>query len=119
MKTRLFKHIEILPPKKLKNCIQNTLIFLYLCSKNRLWVLVRTASRGVLTSTQNLCFGAEKRKIMYTPVNPSFSIQKWGLKESKSGRHVFVMYSKILTCSVVIKPFMPIKGTLANSVDQG
>ena len=28
----------------------------------------------VLTSTHNLCFWAEKRKIMYTPVNPSLTI---------------------------------------------
>ena len=28
----------------------------------------------VLTSTHNLCFRAEIRKIMYTPVNPSFTI---------------------------------------------
>ena len=29
---------------------------------------------AVLTSTQNLCFRAKKKKIMYTPVNPSFTI---------------------------------------------
>ena len=29
---------------------------------------------AVLTSTHNLCFWAEIRKIMYTPVNPSFTI---------------------------------------------
>ena len=34
---------------------------------------------------------------MYTPVNPSFTIQKWGLKGSKLYRRVFVMPSK---CSV-------------------
>ena len=28
---------------------------------------------------------------MYTPVNPSFSIQKLGLRGSKLNRHVFVM----------------------------
>ena len=31
------------------------------------------------------------RKIMYTPVNPSFIIYKWGLRGSKLYRHVFVM----------------------------
>ena len=30
---------------------------------------------------------------MYTPVNPSFTIQKWGLWGSKLYRHVFVMVS--------------------------
>ena len=28
---------------------------------------------------------------MFTHVNPSFTIQKWGLKGSKLYRHVFVM----------------------------
>ena len=28
---------------------------------------------------------------MYTPLNPSFTIQKWGLRGSKLYRYVFVM----------------------------
>ena len=36
-------------------------------------------------------FWAEIRKLMYTPVNPSFTILKWGLRGSKLYRHVFVM----------------------------
>ena len=31
---------------------------------------------------------------MYTPVNPSFTIQKWGLRGSKLYRDVFVMLRK-------------------------
>ena len=42
-------------------------------------------------STHNLIFQAKIRKIMYTPVNPSFTIKKWGLRESKLYRHVFIM----------------------------
>ena len=42
-------------------------------------------------NTHNLCFLAEIRNIMYTPVNPSFTIQKWGLRGSKLYRHVFMM----------------------------
>ena len=30
---------------------------------------------------------------MYTPVKPSFTIQKWGLRGSKLHRHVFVMWA--------------------------
>ena len=30
--------------------------------------------KAVLTSTHNLCFWAEIRKIIYTPVNPSFTL---------------------------------------------
>ena len=37
-------------------------------------------------------FRAEIRKIMYTPVNPSFTTQKWGLRGSNLYRHVFVMW---------------------------
>ena len=42
-------------------------------------------------STHKLCFRAEIRKIMYTPVNPSFTVKKWGLRGSELYRHVFVM----------------------------
>ena len=31
---------------------------------------------------------------MYTPVNPSFTISKWGLRGSELYRHVFVMRNK-------------------------
>ena len=40
-------------------------------------------------STYNLCFWAEIRKIIYTPVNPSFTIWKWGLR----GQHYIGMFS--------------------------
>ena len=43
---------------------KNLTFFSYFCSKHRLWVL----SEDVLTNTHNLCFWAEIRKIMYTPV---------------------------------------------------
>ena len=33
-----------------------------------------------LTSTHNLCFRVKIRKIMYTPVNPSFTIINVGFK---------------------------------------
>ena len=39
-------------------------------------------------------FLADIRKIMYTPVNHSFPILKWGLRGSKLYRRVFVMYRK-------------------------
>ena len=43
-------------------------------------------------------FLAEIRKIMYTPVNPSFTIEKWGLRGTKLYRRVFVM----LTTSIKV-----------------
>ena len=45
---------------------------LYIFIKHRLWVLLRTAS--VLTSTHIIYVYSKIRKIMYTPVNPSFTI---------------------------------------------
>ena len=65
-KTCLFKYTENFSTKKWKNSDKKFWYFSYFCSKHRLWVLVRTAS--------NLCYRAEIRKIMYTPVNPSFTI---------------------------------------------
>ena len=48
--------------------------FLIFALKHRLWVLVRIAREPVLTNTHDLCFRAKIRKIMYTPVNHSFTI---------------------------------------------
>ena len=41
-------------------------------------------------STHNLCFRAKIRK-MYTPVHPSFTVQKWGVRGYSLHGHVFVM----------------------------
>ena len=50
-------------------------------------------------STHNLCFFIKIRKIMYTSVNPSFTINKWGLSRSKLYRHVLVMSDLVYTVS--------------------
>ena len=42
-------------------------------------------------STHNLGFLADIIKIMFTPVNPSFTISKWGKKGSRLYSHVFMM----------------------------
>ena len=47
--------------------------------------------RGGSNGYPQSLFWAEIRKIMYTPVNPSFIIQRWGLRGSKLYRYVFVM----------------------------
>ena len=47
---------------------------------------------GALTRNQILCFRAKLRgEIMYTPVHPSFSIQKWSLMGSKLHGCVILM----------------------------
>ena len=90
-KTRLFKYTEIFITKKWKFSDKKLRHVSYFCSKHRLWVLVRTAYEAVLTSTHILCFWAEITILMYTPVNPSFTIEKWVLRGSNLYRHVFVM----------------------------
>ena len=57
--------LKILPPKYKHFQIEKFLYF-HISAQNGLW--------AVLTSTHNPCFWAERRKIMYTPVNPSFII---------------------------------------------
>ena len=59
--------------------------------------------RGGSNEYHNLCFWAEIRKIMYTPVNPSFTIKKWGLRGSILYRRVSVMES--VTHGNVLKSF--------------
>ena len=60
--------------------------------------------RGGSNEYPQSMFLAEIRKIMHTPVNPSFTILKWGLRESKLYRYVFVMESNKL-------PFMQWEGS--------
>ena len=47
--------------------------------------------RGGSNEYPQSMFRAEIRKIMYTPINPSFTILKWGLRGSKLYRLVFLM----------------------------
>ena len=53
--------------------------------------LLEPPLRGSSNKYHNLCFWAEVRKLMYTPVNPSFTVWKWGLRESKLHRRVLMM----------------------------
>ena len=57
------------------------------------WLQTKWTAEAVLTSTHNLCFWAEIRKIMYTPVNPSFTFYytKEGLRGW--GQHYIGMFS--------------------------
>ena len=47
---------------------------------------------------------------MYTPVNPSFTIKKWGLRGSTLYRHVFVMRSKEVEGRLTITATMLLNG---------
>ena len=78
--TSLHKHIysnilKISPPKP-ENFQIKTDIFHISSQKYRLWILVRTTSTRRFLRVRQLFFFFEQKykKIMYTPVNPSFTI---------------------------------------------
>ena len=73
-KTCLYKYIEKFTTKKGKFSDKKSDLFHIPAQKHRLWVLVRTdLGEAVLTSTTINVF-SKIRKIMYTPVNPSFTL---------------------------------------------
>ena len=96
-KTHLFKYIENSTTKNWKFSYKNSDIFLISAQNIHCRVLVRTASALTI-----YVFCVEIRKIMFTSVNPSFTIQKWGLRGSKLYRHVFVMYSECVPWSLKV-----------------
>ena len=55
--------------------------------------------RGGSNEYPQSMFLSRNKKIIYTPVNPSFTIWKWGLRGSTLYRHVFVMEPKY--CSLI------------------
>ena len=73
-KTSLFKYTENFTPKSENFQIKNSDI-LHISAQNiDCEYSLEPPRRGGLTRTHNLCFLAEIRKIMYTPVNSSFTI---------------------------------------------
>ena len=75
MKTSLFKYIENFTTKNWKFSDKNSDIFLYFCSKHRLWVLLEPPQRGGSKEYPQSMFLSRNKKIMYTPVNPSFRVE--------------------------------------------
>ena len=66
---------KISPPKTESFQIKILIFFSYCCSKHRLWVLVWTASpRRSNEYPQSMLLSRNREKIVYTPVNPSFTI---------------------------------------------
>ena len=51
--------------------------------------------RGGSNGYPHSMFLSRNKEIIYTPVKPSFTIQKWGLRGSKLYRRVFVMQRKV------------------------
>ena len=90
-KTCLFKFIENFTIKKGKFSDKKFDIFHISAQNIDCGYLLEPPRRGGSNEYPQCMFWAEIRKIMHTPVNPSFTIQKWGLRGSKLYRYVFVM----------------------------
>ena len=82
--------LKILQTKQGKFSDKNSDIFLIFAQNIDCGFSLEPPHPAVLTSTHNLCIVSKIRKIMYTPVNPRFTIEKWGLRGSKLFRRVFV-----------------------------
>ena len=90
--THLFKYIENFITKKLKFFRYNVWYFFHISAQNiDCGYSLEPPRRGGSNEYPQSVFWAEIRKIIYTPVNPSFTIQMWGLRGSKLYRYVFVM----------------------------
>ena len=74
METRLFKYIENFTTP-IKRKIFRSDIF-HILAQNTDCGYSLELPLAVLMSTHNLCFFSKIRKIMYTPVNPSFTIKR-------------------------------------------
>ena len=58
---------------------KNVIFFLFLLKTLIVGTRSNRLKEAVLTSTHNLCFRSKIRN-MYTPVNPSFTLLKWGVR---------------------------------------
>ena len=66
--------LKILPPKNRKFSDKNSDIFHIYAQNIDCGYSLELLAEAVLTSTHNPCFCAEIRKIMFTPINPSFAV---------------------------------------------
>ena len=82
--------LKILQPKKEKFQIKKSDIF-HIPAQNidREYSLEPPRRGGSYEYPQSMFLSRNKKKKI--PVNPSFSLKKWGLRGSKLYRHVFVM----------------------------
>ena len=93
-KTSLFKCTENFMTQKMKNFqIKNFDIFHVSAQNIDCGYSLEPPRRVGSNEYPQSMFLVEKRKIMYTPVNPSFTIYNWGLRGSILYRYVFVMYT--------------------------
>ena len=90
-KTRLFKyrnfHLQKLKIFRYKNYD----IFHMSAQNIDCWYSLEPPRRGGSNEYQQSMFLSRNKKLIYTPVNPSFTIWKWGLRGSTLYWHVFMM----------------------------
>ena len=76
LRKHAYSNILKILPSKTESFQKKNLIFSYFWTKHRLCVFLEPPRRGGSNGYQQSTFWAEIRKIMYTPVNPSFTIWK-------------------------------------------
>ena len=86
---QIYRHFHLL---KLKNFRYKNSDIFHMSAQNidREYSLEPPLRGGSNEYPQSI-FVSRNKKIIYTPVNPSFTIWKWGLRGSTLYRHVFVM----------------------------
>ena len=83
--------LNISPPKTESFQIKNSDIFHIFSQNIDCGYSLEPPRRGGSNEYPQSMLFSKIIKIMYTPVNPSFTISKWGLRGSKLYRRVFVM----------------------------
>ena len=82
-KTRLFKYVENFATKNWKFSDKNSDIFSYLCSKHRLWILLKPSRRGGSKEYQQSMFLSSNKKNNLYPCKPQFYCIKVEIKGMK------------------------------------
>ena len=83
--------LKILPPKNENFQMKNSDIFHISAQNIDSGYSLEPPRWGGSNEYPQSMFWTEIRKLMYTPVNPSFTVSQWGLRGSKLYRHVSVM----------------------------
>ena len=92
--------LKILPPKNGNFQIKTSDIFHMSAQNIDCGYSLEPPRRGGSNEYPQSMFLSRNKEIIYTPVNPSFTISRWGLKGSVLHRHVFVMTAADKQCRV-------------------
>ena len=99
-KTSLFKYTEIFTNKKWKLSDKNNSDIFHISAQNiNCGYSLEPPLRGGSNEYPQSMFLSRNKKTNVYPVNPSFTISKWGLRGSALYRYVFVM--EALRCPLI------------------